>query len=103
MRITIEVGQLTPAQVDWLNGALRESYEIGQDEPAMCVQFTLADGVTRHVEMPAGEWVKVVSRLHRLTRTAEAVLTPDSMSPDVMWGALPRERYEAMYRAWSGL
>lgn len=102
MRTTITVGQLSPAQLDWLNGALRDSYDIAPDQLRMCVQFETAEGVTRHVEMPIGEWVQVMNRLHLLTRTTEAILTPDSV-PGVMWGAQPRERYEAELRGWSGL
>lgn len=105
MRITVEVTDVTPAQWAWLLENVRSEREFAPDEVRMCVTFAAGERIM-HREVGAGDWVRLITGLHRLTSLAEAVLTPDSLS----YGAVPRRQYvrdhvrlREQYEGYSGL
>lgn len=72
MRTKIEVGDLTQGQFDWLKENIPGARDIPEGTPRMCVVF-VGPGKERdgHVELPPREFVAVIERLARITRTAE--------------------------------
>jgi len=83
MRITINVAAVTPAQWDWLLTNVRQDWKFAAGDVRMCVTFEDPEGLGHaHREIEIGEWVRIIGELTALTRTAEAVLTPDAL-PDV--------------------
>lgn len=83
MRININVGDLTPAQFDWLMRNTVEDSVWHCLETAVCVVFeapephSLVEQV--HRELPVRTFIGIVEHLKTITHTAEALLTPDAL------------------------
>jgi hypothetical protein len=80
MKIRATVEQLTPAQWDWLLANVRQEWAFLPEDVRVCVEFANPDerlGEHRHMEIELRAWSGVMRHLNEMSRTAEAVLTPD--------------------------
>lgn len=80
MRVHIKATDLSIAQWSWLNLSLPDTQEFQPDDVRACLELELNPEVPPvHTEMPVREFVKLMTRLAQISRTAEAALTPDSL------------------------
>lgn len=77
MRIRITVEDVTPAQHRWLLDHVDVVWPLGTGGMPVCVEFVGSAGEVFHREVGARRWLEIIEQLRNLTRTAEAVLTPD--------------------------
>lgn len=88
MKIRATVERLTPAQWDWLLANVRQEWTFLPEDVRVCVEFANPDerlGEHRHMEIELRAWSGIMRHLNEMSRTAEAVLTPDVL-PDGVEG-----------------